>query len=463
MTPQRPPNNDTWTGEARVLASTSLAVALAIFAHAAIATLETLFVARLGTDALAGMTLGLSLYTLAYLFSLGIVTAITPIAATAHGRRDVETLRLSAQQGVLAGLTFAVPGTVLLLLVGLVLWWMPGGGAPSRYAWEYLAGAAWGLPAWVTYIAVRCVALAVGRAQVTTVVMLLSVPAYAAMAWVMIFGAPGIPAMGVFGAGLAYAVIAYLALAAMVLILRRSRQATAAAAFSRPYRYDRLLYREIMGLGLPIAARILLREGVLPVATAILAPFGAATVAAHAVAVRIVGLASVFGFGLSNAATLRIGHAIGAGTPERARFSAKVAVQLSGGIAAAGALMMIAAPLLLASWVLGDDATPAGLAAAAAVLPVAALYQFLEALQGPVHGVLVGVRDTRGPLVIVAATAWGLGVPLGSLLAHVMSEPVAGFWLGLLAGAVAATFLLLSRMRMQLLRLEALPRPPAQP
>jgi MATE family multidrug resistance protein len=125
MTPLRPRNDDTWMGEARILAHTSLAVALAIFAHAAIATLETLFVARLGTDALAGMTLGLSLYTLAYLFSLGIVTAITPIAATAHGRRDVETLRLSAQQGVLAGLTFAVPGTLLLLLVGLVLWLMP--------------------------------------------------------------------------------------------------------------------------------------------------------------------------------------------------------------------------------------------------------------------------------------------------------------------------------------------------
>jgi MATE family multidrug resistance protein len=435
-----------WVREARALTGISVAVTITMFAQLAISAVETLIVARLGVETLAGVTLALSLYLLLFLFALGVVTAVTPIVAGAYGRGDSDDLRLSGQQGCWVGLTFALPFMLIMLLCAGLAGSVIGPGIEAESAARYLAGAAWGLPAWVSYVWVRCLAIATGRVGITTVIMLASVPVHAGLTWLLVFGGLGLPAFGVLGAGAAYSLTAFGALSLLAALLWLSPQGNFGSVFRPPFALDGKRYRAIIRLGVVFACRILLREGVLPIAAFAIAPFGAEAVAAHAVAARIVGLTGVFSFGFSDAANMRVSYAMGAAAPERASHAGWIAIQLATAVGALVAGALIAAPLGLAGWVLGD-ADRAGILAVAALLPVAACLQFLEAVQSAAGGALSGLRDAKGPLLISILGSWLVGMPAGLLLSRLTEAPVNGLWCGLVVGGCVTTCLYLSRFR----------------
>jgi MATE family multidrug resistance protein len=227
------PISKSWVCEARALAGISAAVTVTMFAQLAISAIETLIIARLGVQELAGVTFALSIYLLFFLFALGVVTAVTPIVAAAYGRGDMEDLRLSGQQGFWIALTFSVPGVAILLACCGLAGFAIGPGVEADSAAGYLAGAAWGLPAWVSYVAVRCLAIATGKIRITTLIMLASVPVHAGLTWLLVFGGFGLPACGVFGAGLAYTLTALAALVMLAAIICRPRGISAACSAAR--------------------------------------------------------------------------------------------------------------------------------------------------------------------------------------------------------------------------------------
>jgi len=299
-----------WVAEARTLAGISLSIAVTMFAQLAISAVETLIVARLGVHVLAGVTLALSVYLLVFLFALGVATAVTPIVAQAHGRGNVEGLRRSGQQGLWVGLTFSIPGVALLIGFSSIIELAFGNGPEAVSASDYLLGAAWGLPAWVCYVAVRSLAIATGRVRITTIIMLASVPVHAGLTWWLVFGGFGLPPLGALGAGFAYSLTAFGAWGLLMTIVQNSPVDAFGSVFRRPFVWDGERYRQIMRLGIPFSCRIMLREGVLPAAAFALAPYGAAAVAAHAVAAQVISLAGVFSFGFSDAANMRVSYAL---------------------------------------------------------------------------------------------------------------------------------------------------------
>ena len=445
------PTRHLWLAEARALGRISTSVTVTMFAQLAMSAVETLIVARLGIRELAGVTLALSIHLLVFLFALGVVTALTPIAAAAMGRGDAIGARLSGQQGLWAGLTFSLPGVVLLLVCRSLLETVLGAGVETESASAYLAGAALGLPAWVTYVAVRSLAVATGQVRLTTIVMLASIPLHAALTWWLVFGGLFLPPLGALGAGLAYATAGYGALGLLALAVRILPSGILGSTLRRPFGFDRARYLEILRLGIPFACRILLREGVLPASAFLIAPFGASAVAAHAVALRVVDLCGVFSFGFSDAANARVSHATGAGKSCDAVLSGWVAVGLATFVGLLMAGVLLAAPLTVVRAILGD-ADSADLQAAATLLPFAAALLFLEGVQSAVGGALSGLRDARGPLIIAIQGAWLLGMPLGFVLAWLSASPASGLWSGLIVGACTTTVLYLRRFRKRVMR-----------
>lgn len=440
------PIKTSWVREARALTSISIAVSVTMFAQLMISAVETLIVARLGVRELAGVTLALGVYSLMFLFALGVVTAVTPIVANADGRGDSDDLRLSGQQGFWVGLTFSIPGMLILLACRSLLHVAIGNGVQADSAADYLSGAAWGLPAWVSYVAVRCLAIATGRVRITTLIMLMSVPVHAGLTWWLVFGGIGVPALGALGAGIAYTLTAFGALALLAALLCALPAGAFGTVFHRPFVFDPTRYRAIVHLGVPFACRIVLREGVLPIAAFLIAPFRAAAVAAHAVAMRVVALTGVFAFGFSDAANMRVSYALGAATPHRASRAGWIAIQLSTCVSALIAAGVMTAPSVLARWVFGH-ADASGSAAAAALLPVAAWMVVLDGVQSGAGGALSGLRDARGPLLISIVGSWAVGLPAGLLLARLTPTPVIGMWCGLVAGGCLTTCLYLHRFR----------------
>jgi len=438
-----------WVAEARTLAGISLSITVTMFAQLAISAVETLIVARLGVHVLAGVTLALSVYLLVFLFALGVVTAVTPIVAQAHGRGDAEGLRQSGQQGLWVGLTFSIPGVALLVGFSSIIELAFGKGPEAVSASNYLLGAAWGLPAWVCYVAVRSLAIATGRVRITTIIMLASIPVHAGLTWWLVFGGFGLPPLGALGAGFAYSLTAFGAWGLLMTIVRTSPVDAFGSVFRRPFVWDGERYRRIMRLGIPFSCRIMLREGVLPAAAFALAPYGAAAVAAHAVAAQVISLAGVFSFGFSDAANMRVSYALGAGVPHRAKHAGWIAIQLATAVSALLVAALVTEPMQISSWVLGNN-DPGSVAAAAKLLPVAACLLFLEGVQSAAGGALSGMQDTKGPLLIAVAGSWAVGMPLAILLAWMTATPALGLWIGLVIGGCLTTILYLIRFRQKI-------------
>ena len=444
------PFTQEWIAEARALGGISVPVTITMLAQLIISAVETLVVARLGTTVLAGVTLALSIYFLVFLFALGVVTAVTPIAAQARGRDDEEGVRLAGQHALWVGLTFSLPGAALLLGLSLVLV-IHDGGPEAKAAADYLIGAVWGLPVWVCYVAVRSFAVATGRISITTGIMLATVPLHAGLTFWLVFGGFGLPPLGAMGAGMAYSLAAVLAWGLLIVIVRRSPADVFSRSLSSPFTWEGRHFRKIVRLGLPFACRIVLREGMLPAAAFIVAPFGPYAVSAHAVVGRIVDLFGVFSFGFSDAANARVGIGIGAGKFRQARSAGWISVQLSAGVNLLIAVVLLTEPTQLASWFLGN-ADPTSVAAAVAVLPAAACILFLVGIQSAIGGALSGMRDANGPLLITIFGSWGVGLPVGFLLAHTIAVPVLGLWIGILLGACATTGLYVLRLQLRLWR-----------
>src|SRR5579875_2684693 len=89
-----------WGREARALLGISCAVSATMFAQLAMDAVEAAVAARLGAVPLAGMALAGGFYGVVFLFALGVVTAVTPLAAHAAGQGDTPALRRIGQNGV---------------------------------------------------------------------------------------------------------------------------------------------------------------------------------------------------------------------------------------------------------------------------------------------------------------------------------------------------------------------------
>ena len=111
------------------------------------------------------------------------------------------------------------------------------------------------------------------------------------------------------------------------------------------------------------------------------------------------------------------------------------------------ALLFLLAPELLAALYSRDAAV---LALAAALIPLAGVFQVFDGIQAVAAGVLRGLADTRMPMVIGLLGFWAVGLPISLWLGFRTPLGAVGLWWGLVAGLAAVALLLLARVRIRL-------------
>jgi MATE family multidrug resistance protein len=153
--------------------------------------------------------------------------------------------------------------------------------------------------------------------------------------------------------------------------------------------------------------------------------------------------------GISGAAAVLVGQAVGRGDPVGARRAARAALACGAVFMATTALVMLAIPEELAR-IYSREASVVALAAA--LLPIAGTFQVFDGLQVVSLGILRGLADTRGPFLIALLGFWLLGFPVSLVLAFQRGLGAPGLWWGLVVGLAAVAILLLARVRARLAR-----------
>ena len=430
-------------GEVRTTAVLAAPLVAGHLATGLIGFVDNVIAGRHGTNTLAGVAVGTALFWLPMLVPMGTLMALPPSVSQLDGAgRRAEVGPLFRQALWLSLLL----GLLLFACLSLSVHALePMGIAPEvrPTAAAFLHGIRWGIPALTLYFCMRYLCDGLHWTMPTMVFGFGGLLVLLPLGYAMTFGAFGFAEMGAGGLGLASAMMMWLQVAGFLVYLARARRFGELRLFER---FDPPRWREISGLlrtGLPIGVTVAMEGGLFVVTALLIGRLSGLEVAAHQIAINVASLCFMIPFGLAEATTVRVGHALGAG-----RGSAGVRRAAYAGIVLVLATQAASATVLL-GWhdaiaaIYTRDLAVASLAGT--LLLYAAAFQFPDGVQVLSAGALRGLKDTRVPMFIAALAYWGVGMPLGAGLGLGLGWGPRGMWLGLIGGLCCAAFLLARR------------------
>ena len=442
-----------WLSESRATLVLSWPIILTNLAQMALNTTDVVMMGWLGPQALAAGALGFNLYFPFAIFGIGVLAAVAPMAARAIGARrsSVRDVRRTVRQGLWAAMAISAPVWVVLWNAEPILIALGQEPVLAARAEQYMRALEWAYLPFLAYLVLRSFVTALERPVWAMLIVGAAVPLNALADWCLIFGNFGFPRMELTGAGLATTLVSTLMFAGLAFLVMRDRKFRRYHIFGRFWRPDWPRFLELWRLGLPIAATLVFEVSIFNAAVFLMGLVGPTALAAHAIAIQIASLSFMVPLGFSQAVTVRVGLAFGAGDKEGIRRAGWTAYAMGVGFMALCACVMLFAPRLLIGGFL-DLSRPENLPVvqlAVTFLMFAALFQIVDGAQAVGAGMLRGLHDTRVPMLIAAVGYWGIGLPLGVVLAFPMGLAGSGIWIGLAAGLASVAALMTGRWAMR--------------
>lgn len=434
--------------EGRALLKLAAPILAAQLAQQTLAFIDTVMAGRVSATDLAGVAVGTSLWGPLLLFLYGVLLAVTPLVAQLHGSGRTEETGQLVRRGMLVALPLVLVAIFMLRSAGTVFTMMAVDPQIAVIATGYLKAISWGVPAAAFFFLLRNLSEGLGLARPGMIIGLASVPVNAALNYVFIYGKLGFPALGGVGCGWATAITLWFMGGGMLFIIYRAKTCAVTRFFDLDKRRGQEGATQIIRLGLPIGCSLLVEASIFALIALFLSPLGADTVASHQITLNYSSLIFMISLSISSAITIRVGHAIGKGRPDRAKLVSHTGLLLNSLIALTTAALTMVCAENIAGIYTGDSRV---IAASVALLHLNALYQFSDAFQVSAAAALRGYKDTRMPLLLVVVAYWVISLPLGYSLAltHVWGAPMGakGFWISLIIGLSIAAILLGIRLR----------------
>jgi len=441
-----------WRDELRSTLALAWPLILANLTQQLIQATDILLLGRLGATPLAAATLALNLTWTFSIFLLGLITASSPMMATALGQRfnAVRDVRRTFRAGLWLLVIVMPPYSLLMWNAGGLMMTLGISAELAAQGQTFLRAYMWIVAPWLLFQLLRNFVAAVERPRIVLWLSIGGIFLNALVSWALIFGHFGLPALGLVGSGLGSTITWLIMCAALIAVTSTDRRFRRFHLFGHWWRFDRQRTVAMLKLGWPIGATMGLEIGVFALAAYFMGWIGAPAVAAHAVALQLAALTFMVPLGLGQAATVRVGLALGrkdeAGVA-RAGWTAWVLGLL---FMATMALVMWGIPRQLITLFLEDaPANAVVIGLAVSFLRVAAAFQLVDGAQVIGAGMLRGLHDTRWPLLFALVGYWVVGLGIGSWLAFAADWKGVGIWVGLASGLAVVAALMLARWIMR--------------
>jgi MATE family multidrug resistance protein len=433
------------TRDLRELLLLALPVTAVQLGMMAMGVVDSIMVGHVSPAALAAVALGNVYYFGASIFGMGALMALDPVVAQAVGAGDNEGVARGVQRGMVIAVLLTIPTSLILLPAPAVLTFLrqPPDVAPLAGAYAQVC-----IPGTIgvfAFIVLRQSLQALGRMREILLTILVANLLNAVLNWILIYGRAGFPAMGAVGSAWA-STIARLFMALMLPaiawpLLRQTVLPLRRAALD----WGPLV--RMLRLGAPIGAQHQLEYGVFGVVGLLMGSMGTTAVAGHQVALNLASITFMVPLGISIAAAVVVGHAVGRNDPVSAWESAQSALLIAIGFMTATALCFLFLPGPLARVYTN---APEVLVIATQLIPLAGVFQVFDGIQVTSIGILRGLGDTRTPMITGILGFWLLGLPVSLVLAFGLDYGARGLWWGLVFGLVVVAIFLLARVRWKL-------------
>jgi multidrug resistance protein, MATE family len=416
--------------EARPMMRLALPLVLAELGWMTMAIVDTMMVGRQADSAVAigAVSLGSVLFNSVAIFGTGLMLGLDTLVSHSYGAGDVEDCHRSLVNGVYLSLAIAP------LLMGVVVLFEPVlrslhiQASVLNQAIPYLRTLNWGTLPLLLYFVFRRYLQGMNLAKPVMFALVSANLVNLLGNWALVYGHLGFGAMGTVGSGWSTCfartyMMSVLLVYALYYDHRNKTGLRNAARLPNFPRVWRLVY-----LGLPAATQFGLEVGVFAVATALIARLGAVPLASHQVALNTASCTYMVPLGISAAAAVRVGQALGRHDADAASRAGWTAMLLGTGFMGCMAVAFFLVPQAIVRIYTHD---PALIPAASALLFVAAFFQLFDGMQTVATGALRGAGDTRTPMLCHLFFYWVVGLPLGSYLCFRLGYGAPGLWTGL--------------------------------
>jgi MATE family multidrug resistance protein len=433
-----------WFAHVRATLALGLPLVGAQLAQMAINVTDTVMIGWLGPLELAAAVLATQTYFLFWLFGVGLAQAVMPLAAAAEGQRDVSGVRRSVRMGLWVIVAYSACTMVPLWHTEAILLLLGQRPEVASLAGSFMRILQWSMFASLIVMVLRSYLSVLNRAHVVLWATVAGAILNAGFDYALIFGHFGAPRLGMFGAAIASLGTGLFTATLLVVYTLRRRELHRYEIYVRFWRPDWPAFLEVLRLGWPIGATILAEAVLFTASSLMMGWLGTVPLAAHGIALQLSSIAFMIPLGLANAATIRVGLALGRQDQAGLVAAASAALGVAVAIALIGATLFWTMPETLIGLYLDRSHANARevLGVGAPLLMVAAAFQLVDALQVVGNGSLRGLKDTRAPMVIAMVSYWLIGMPAAYLLAFPLHWGGVGIWTGLACGLLAAAVLM---------------------
>lgn len=438
-----------WRGEFAATFALAWPLALANFAQMLVNAIDVIFVARLGDLPLAASSLGIALFGLMIWSMSGITGMVAALIAAELGRRRhaVREVRRSVRMGMWVAVA---TGLFTMFVCAQGEWLMRVTGQDPRVsemAGDFLDVIMFASIPMLLANVLRNFVSALGRPVFATMITVLAIGVNALGNYAFVFGNLGAPAWGLEGSALSSVLTSCFIVFAYVAAIYSDRRLRRYRILGNWWRPEWSRFLELVRTGAPVMLTILAEAGLFSGAAFLIGRIGAHELAGHTVALQLASLAFQIPFGISQAATIRVGYFYGARDHAAVGRAGWAAIALGMGFMLVTASTMLFAPRALLSIYVDPDA-PANAAMAGFAMQymmVAAAFQLFDGLQAVTAGALRGLQDTRVPMFLALFGYWVAGFSTAVGLGFFTPLEGTGVWLGFAAGLGSVAVLLIQR------------------
>lgn len=375
-------------------------------------------------------------YSVFFYFFTGILAALTALVSQARGAKDSATITKTTQAGFMLAIIFAAMGLgilwntdISLRLIGIEETLIRTGMPYAR-----MMGLTFGIMVIVNLL--HYFLSAHGVTKAIFVASLFALPLNALGNYVLMFGSFGFPKLGLAGAGLSSFIAAFFMVGFLFTTIARKHYIRRYALL-RIASISRQPFKEIFRVGVPIGISNLGEMGVFLLTTVLMGKFGAEMVAAHIVALRVAGIIYALPLGYAQAATIRIGYAIGAQQRDKISSIVKTSLAISASVGLLYLVFILLFRMEISTLFFTANDMPQNIVFQSSVfLLILAIAQPFDTIATVANGVLRGFKDTKQPMYFSMVSFWGIGFLGGIVMAFSLGLKGIGIWAGLAGSSV---------------------------
>ena len=411
----------------RALVKLSIPLILTNILQTAYNLTDTFWVGRLGSEAVAAVSLAFPIVFMIISLGSGMAIAGSILVAKRYGAKDADAVAHISTQ------TFFSVLSISLLLAFLGYWLsavlvgtMKVEPAVYDDAVSYLKITFLGLPPLFTYLTFQSLMRSIGNVKLPFYIVLSTVLLNLALDPLFIFGWHDfIPAAGVKGAAIATVGTQILSALIGLYILFRGKQGIK-IRFS-DYRPDFSVVKQLFKLGFPVSIEQVSRALGIFMMVLLVTHFGTMVLASYGIGSRILSFIIIPAFGLGMATSTLVGQNIGAKQYDRVKKTLQLSLKIAfGTLTIIGLLLFVLAEEVAVLFIPGDTVTFKESAVFIKSLSVS--FGFLGILI-VLMGAFRGAGKTKISMLLALFSVWLLRFPLAYYLGYQTDIKQFGIWI----------------------------------